>query len=136
MKTGLLFGTFDGLHEGHRAMLTEARLHASRVIASLPKDTTVLKTKGRLPMFSWNERASALQQSQLVDDIYASDDALGEYHVLTLVKPDVLLLGYDQAALAESLKNYFALHPEYTLPIIILTAHQPDRYKSSLLNNL
>ncbi len=134
MTTGLLFGTFDGLHEGHIAMLTEARTHAPRIIIALPKDTNVLAAKGHLPMFSWNERASGLQESGLVHDIYAGDDVLGEYHILDQVKPDVILLGYDQTELSLSLKQYFVLHPESTLPMITLAPHQPDRYKSSLLN--
>lgn len=135
MTTGMIFGVFDGLHDGHRAMLTEARTHANRIVVVLPSDTAIFDLKGKNARLSWKERAKALWQSELVDDVVRGDEILGTYSAIDLIKPDMILLGYDQTELATDLAAYLKSDGS-SIPLITLSAFKPDRYKSSLLNHV
>lgn len=135
MKTGLIFGAFDGLHDGHKAMLSEARTQVNRIVIVLPSDTAIFDLKGKKARFSWKERAKALWQSELVDDVVRGDEILSTYSSIDLVKPDVIFVGYDQTNLAEDLTSYLKADG-LSIPIITLSPYKPERYKSSLLNTL
>lgn len=132
MKTGLLFGAFDGLHDGHRAMLKEAREQAERIVVALPPDNVITELKGKKARFSWKERAKALWESELVDDVVRGDETLSMYSPIDSVKPDVIFVGYDQQALAEDLATYLA-NDGSTVPLVTLSPYKPERYKSSLI---
>lgn len=134
MNIGLVFGVFDGLHDGHRAMLEQARFRVDRLVAVLPSDAVVERLKARPPSRSWDKRAEELRASGLIDEVVQGDDVDGEYRILDTVKPDVILLGYDQRELRKDLERYYTLHPTPSVPLITLDPHQPERYKSSLLN--
>jgi FAD synthetase len=133
MNVGLVFGVFDGLHDGHRAMLEQARFRVDRLVAVLPSDAIVERLKARPPSRSWNKRANELRASGLVDDVIPGDDTEGEYHVLDAVKPDVILLGYDQRELRKDLERFCKDRPSAPR-LVTLEPFQPERYKSSLLN--
>jgi len=135
MTTGIIFGAFDGLHDGHRAMLAEARKHADRLVVVLPSDSTILDLKGKKARQSWKERAKSLWQSELVDDVMRGDEILGTYNSIDLVRPDMIFLGYDQTELFSDLAAYLKSDGS-NIPLITLSAYKPDRYKSSILNNV
>ena len=135
MKTGLLFGAFDGLHDGHRAMLKEAREQAERIVVALPPDTVITELKGKKARFSWKERAKALWESELVDDVIRGDESLSMYSSIDTVKPDIILVGYDQYDLAKDLASYLANDGAST-PIVTLSPYKTDRYKSSLIHSV
>lgn len=130
--TGLLFGTFDGLHDGHKAMLIEARKYAERIVVALPPDGLVAQLKGHAPRHSWQERHDALLASGLVDHVCTGDKEPGMYTVIADEAPDVILIGYDQDALHDSLKAFLATY-HLAIPIIVLSSFHPELYKSSLL---
>lgn len=134
MNVGLVFGVFDGLHNGHRAMLEQARFRVDRLVVALPSDAVVEHLKAHPPSRSWNERADELRASGLIDDVVRGDEIEGEYHVLDSVKPDVILLGYDQRELKKDLERYYTLNPTPSCRLITLEPFEPERYKSSLLN--
>lgn len=133
MKTGLLFGAFDGLHDGHRAMLKEARTHAEKIVVVLPPDPVISELKAKRARFSWKERAKALWESELVDDVVRGDDVMGTYGAIDKVHPDIIFVGYDQTELAADLSSYLAADGS-SIPVITLSPHKPERYKSSLIN--
>ncbi len=132
MKTGLLFGAFDGLHDGHRAMLKEAREHADRIVVALPPDNVITELKGKKARLSWKQRAKALWESTLVDEVVRGDESLSMYSPIDTVKPDVIFVGYDQHDLAEDLASYL-VSDGIAIPIITLSPYKPERYKSSLI---
>lgn len=132
MKTGLLFGAFDGLHDGHRAMLKEAREHADRIIVALPPENVIAELKGKHARFSWKERAKALWESKLVDDVVRGDETLGMYSAIDTKRPDVIFVGYDQRELAKDLASYLE-NDGKSIPIVTLSPYKPERYKSSLI---
>ncbi|MFA6018296.1 MAG: adenylyltransferase/cytidyltransferase family protein [Patescibacteria group bacterium] len=135
MKTGLVFGTFDGLHEGHRAMFKQARDIVDQVVVALPSDEAVLSLKGKAPKYTWKDRSSALAESRLVDEIISGDEEIGAYKVIAQINPEVVFVGYDQTVLQKDLEEFFH-HQTHSPEIITLNAYYPERYKSSLLNSL
>jgi cytidyltransferase-like protein len=136
MTTGVVFGVFDGVHEGHRAMLREAHTVVERVIAVVPSDHCVASLKGKLPKYSWAARKRALLNSHLVEDVEMGDEILGEYRVLERIKPDVVFYGYDQFRLRDDLRRHQSLLHPTTYILQALSPFHPDQYKSSLLNTL
>ena len=127
----MVFGTFDGLHEGHRDLFAQAKRHGDTLIVIVARDTTVEKVKGRKPRAEENERLAAVKMDASVSDAYLGNT--GEvYQVITDHKPDTICLGYDQQAFTAELADW--LVKQYrSIPIIRLTAFHPDKYKSSLL---
>ncbi len=134
MTTVLLFGTFDGLHEGHKMMLKAAGKYGDHVVAALAPDEVVLRLKNRPPNLSFNEREAALRASGLVDEVLGSDRKEGTYAVLEKVKPDIVVFGYDQTALALDFLRFLE-ETGKKMPTKILEAFAPERYKSSLFRN-
>ena len=134
MTTGLVFGTFDGLHEGHRAFLREVKRHCDHIVASVPSDEYVRHHKGSEPQNDYAKRSRVLIDSGLVDDVVVSDAEEGAFTVIENVKPDVILLGYDQHDLEHAIMQWFAKH-DTRIEIKKLSAHEPEVYKSSKLRN-
>lgn len=128
MTRVLVFGTFDGLHPGHRSYLEQARALGDTIVASVPDDATVLALKGRGPKHAFEQRKQALLDSGLVQEVFVSDTQQGSYNVLDRAEPDTILLGYDQIELQHDLEKQ-----QRSIPIQRAKPFQPDIYKSSLL---
>src|SRR3989344_4689818 len=107
MKKIMVFGVFDGLHEGHRAFLKEAKAQGDYLIAVLARDHIVEHLKGHLPRLNLAGRFEHLKKADHVDAVVVGDVNLGEWNVLDLHRPAVIALGYDQEALKEDLEHYF-----------------------------
>lgn len=135
MRVGLLFGTFDGLHEGHRAMLKEARQHVDKLVVSLALDEVVAELKGKAPLHPWSDRSQELAESGLIDEVIAGDRQLGMYTAISSLAPSAILVGYDQIPLVKDLRRFLA-ESSLSIPIIILKPFKPDQFKSSLLNSV
>ena len=131
-KTVLVFGTFDGLHDGHRFFLREARAHGARLVVSVAQSSVVETIKKRRPKYALAERLAALRESGLVDEAAAGDSELGHWSAVKKWKPDIIALGYDQTALAKELHAYTQRE---NLPIktITITPHKPKVFHSRLL---
>src|SRR3989344_5704942 len=90
----LVFGTFDHLHPGHRFILSEAEKRGALHVV-IARDSNVQKMKGRLPQQNETERLSTLQKAYPNADVRLGD---AEDFLVPVreVKPDLILLGYDQ----------------------------------------
>ncbi len=131
-KTVLVFGTFDGLHDGHRFLLREAKKLGDRLIASVAVDETVARFKKQPPKFPLAERMRALEEEKLVDEAVAGDTELGNWSALRKYAPDIVALGYDQTRLGEELGE-FIQKENLPITIIAIPPHEPDRLHSRLL---
>lgn len=131
MKRVLVFGTFDGLHPGHRAMLTEAATHG-HVVVCLALDSTVMRLKHHAPRRVFNDRQRELLESGLAKEVIAGDDDEGGYECLQRAKPDLIAFGYDQDALRQDFVNWQQRTRDVT-PHLVLQPYEPSTYKSSLL---
>lgn len=145
MNKVLAFGTFDGVHEGHRVMLREAKALGDYLIAAVAPDLVVKEIKGAFPRSNAAQRITALKTEHLADEVILGDGELHGWEIISRVKPDIIALGYDQDNLRVSLERHFEIsYPDIETeegfqtnpkkPIItVLKPHHPERYKSSLL---
>lgn len=107
-KKVMVFGTFDGLHYGHKVFLKEAKSFGNYLIAVLPSDNIVKRLKGRLPRLTLSERIKHLRKRGYVDATIVGDDELGSWKVIKRHRPDVIALGHDQKLIKEELKRYLS----------------------------
>lgn len=95
-KVGITFSTFDMLHAGHIAMLSEAKNHCDYLIAGLQTDPTIDRpdTKNR-PIQSIVERQIQLAACRYVDEVvvYATEQDLCD--LLLILPVDVRILGVE-----------------------------------------
>lgn len=133
MKKVLVFGTFDGLHEGHKDFLRQAKDFGDYLVVVVGRDSTVLSVKKKLPKQNENKRLEAVQKAPYVDYARLGNEGVSKYEVIKEVKPDIICLGYDQIFFVEKLADKIE---EFGLKIAIkrLAPYKPEIYKSSLLN--
>lgn len=129
----LVFGTFDGLHEGHKDFFRQAKEHGDCLVVVVGRDSTIIKTKGRPPKFNEQERLKAIQESGLVDEARLGNEGNDPYKVIEEIKPDIICLGYDQTHFIDKLDQKTQ---EMGLKIEIkrLGAYKPEIYHSSIIN--
>ncbi len=129
----MVFGVFDGIHQGHKHFLKEAKKLGDKLIAVVASDEVVRTLKGRPPMKNVHERIEHVEKEDGVDEVIVGDDELGSWDIVKKVRPDVVAVGYDQKTLKNDLENSlgeFGWH----LEIETISAHEPHKYRSSLLN--
>lgn len=132
MKRVMVFGTFDGIHEGHRAMLKEAKSLGDYLIVALAQDHMVEHLKGHLPKLNFVDRFEHLEKEDGVDKVVIGDAHIGIWGVVEKYQPDVVALGYDQSMLQKDLARHFrgsAVHPE----VRVMRSFEPEKYHSSIL---
>ncbi len=119
----LIFVTFDHFHPGHKFFIQEA-IKRGQVTVVLARDANVTTIKGRPPEQSEEERQQAIRRlfPQVITLLGDPKDFLTPVRD---VRPDLILLGYDQK-----------LPPgvmESDLPCAIerLPAYHPEEFKSS-----
>lgn len=93
-KVGIVFSTFDMLHAGHIAMLSEAKNHCDYLIAGLQTDPTIDRpdTKNR-PVQSIVERQIQLAACRYVDEVVVYQTERDLVDLLLLLPVDVRILG-------------------------------------------
>ncbi len=121
----MIFGTFDRFHPGHAFVIDEA-MKRGPVIVIVARDANVEKIKGKRPVDSEANRVQAIRKKFPTVDVRLGDPDNFLTPVQAL-KPELILLGYDQR-----------LPPGVTeamlgVPIERLPAHEPGKYKSSLM---
>ena len=121
------FGTFDGLHDGHRSYFKQLWELGDVVVIVIARDSSVKKIKGRPAQRSANERLDVVRESELVTLAVLGNEG-DFYQVIRDHKPQVIGLGYDQKANVEQLSHHF---PD--IEVVRLKPHKPEMYKSSLL---
>ncbi len=124
MKTVMIFGTFDGLHEGHRSLFRQAKKHGDFLIVVVARDTTVMLVKKRLPKYRECVRYAMLCGEEHVDKVVLGDEK-DKYAVIRAHNPDVICLGYDQEKFVQK------LYEKFPGEIVRLLPFQPEKYKSS-----
>ena len=129
----LVFGTFDGLHEGHVDFFRQAKEHGNHLVVVVGRDSTVQKTKGRLPKFNENERLNSVKESGLVDEARLGNEGNNPYKVIEEVNPNIICLGYDQIHFVDKLEQKIKA-VGLNIEVVRLRAYKPEKFKSSLLN--
>lgn len=93
-RVGITFSTFDLLHAGHIAMLSEAKRHCDYLIAALQTDPTIDRpdTKNK-PVQSIVERQIQLQAVRYVDEIVVYQTEKDLCDILLTLPLNVRILG-------------------------------------------
>lgn len=125
----MVFGVFDGLHEGHHHFLSEAIQKCDELIVVVAPDEVARILKGHSPHVSLQERIEAITAFAPHVKVVSGDSDSGSWKVLDSYTPDMVILGYDQGAIADELETR-------AIPYMYLSAHEPGRFKSSILNGV
>ena len=106
-KIGITFSTFDMLHAGHIAMLSEAKNHCDYLIAGLQTDPTIDRpdTKNK-PVQSIVERQIQLAACRYVDEVVVYQTEQDLVDLLLILPLDVRVLGVEYEG------QYFTGKPE------------------------
>jgi FAD synthetase len=120
----MVFGTFDDLHPGHRYLLSEAQKRGLLHVI-VARDSNVMRIKGRAPLQTEDVRMQNIQDHFIDAKVMLGHES-DFFARIREVKPDLILLGYDQK-----------LPPGVTeeslgVPIERLDAFEPHIHKSSL----
>jgi glycerol-3-phosphate cytidylyltransferase len=96
LKIGITFSTFDMLHAGHIAMLSEAKNHCDYLIAGLQTDPTIDRpdTKNK-PIQSIVERQIQLAATRYVDEVVIYQTEQDLIDLLLILPLDVRILGVE-----------------------------------------
>lgn len=95
-KIGITFSTFDMLHAGHVAMLSDAKNHCDYLIAGLQTDPTIDRpdTKNK-PIQSIVERQIQLASCRYVDEVVVYSTEQDLVDILLTLPIDVRVLGVE-----------------------------------------
>ena len=97
-RIGITFSTFDLLHAGHIAMLSEAKNHCDYLICGLQTDPTIDRpdTKNK-PVQSIVERQIQLAACRYVDEVVVYSTEQDLVDLLLILPVDVRILGVEYA---------------------------------------
>ncbi|MDP2664376.1 MAG: adenylyltransferase/cytidyltransferase family protein [bacterium] len=134
MKKVVVFGIFDGVHEGHRSLFSQAKEHGDELIVVVGRDSASLRWKNKKPRYSEETRRGLVSKEAGVDSAALGDEEQSSYKVLEDINPDVICLGYDQDFLEEDIKEWLSKTGK-NIPLIRLKPYQPETNHNSLKNN-
>ena len=142
MKKVLAFGTFDILHPGHTHVLQEAKKLGGHLTVIIARDATVLKVKGKKPVFAEKTRLKNLQKLNIANKVRLGNTG-DKYQVIRDEKPDIIALGYDQNFFVNDLQKVIDQRLSESTPrgggknvrIVRLKSHKPEIYKSSKIRS-
>lgn len=130
----MVFGTFDGLHEGHLNFFKQAKnfIENSFLIVSIARDDNVFRIKGYKTKFKDTERRDLVKKCNIVDKVIMAGKKDYLSHILK-ESPDIIALGYDQKAYVKELKKDLKIRG-ISIKIIRLKPFKEKIYKNHLLN--
>ncbi|MEM2849073.1 MAG: adenylyltransferase/cytidyltransferase family protein [Candidatus Bathyarchaeia archaeon] len=105
-KIVLVGGVFDVIHPGHIEFLKRAKSLAGeggKLVVLIARDSTVEKTRGKPPIIPEEARRFIVENLKPVDEAILGFKPPSIEKVLATVKPDVIVLGYDQEYLKKML---------------------------------
>ena len=98
LKIGITFSTFDLLHAGHIAMLSEAKNHCNYLIAALQTDPSIDRPENKNPpVQTIVERQIQLSTNRNVDEVVVYQTEKDLEDLLLILPVDVRILGIEYA---------------------------------------
>ena len=72
-RTVITFGTFDVFHVGHLRVLERAAELGDRLVVGVSADALNFAKKGRVPVFSQDERCEIVGSLKVVDEVFVEE---------------------------------------------------------------
>ena len=95
-KIVLAGGVFDIIHPGHINTLNDAKKLGDVLVVVVATDKTAIKMKKRKPLHSAKLRQELVSSLTMVDLCIVGDEE-DIFKTVDLVKPQIIVLGYDQS---------------------------------------
>ena len=95
-KIVLAGGVFDIIHPGHINTLNDAKKLGDVLVVVVATDKTAIKMKRRKPLHNAKLRQELVSSLIMVDLCIVGDEE-DIFKTVDLVKPQIIVLGYDQA---------------------------------------
>ena len=130
-KKVVVFGIFDGVHDGHRSLFSQAKKYGDELVVIVGRDSASLRWKNKKPRHSEETRRGLVSKEQGVDKAVLGDEEQSSYKILEDINPDVICLGYDQEALEEDIKEWLSKTGK-NISLIRLKSHHPETHHNSL----
>ena len=113
-KRIVVAGAFDIIHCGHIRFLRaiKEKFPNSELIVIIARDSTIRKLKKREPIFNEKERLEIVSAIKYVDRAvlgYEIDNK-SLFEILLTLKPNIVILGYDQQIDEKKLKEWCKKH--------------------------
>ncbi len=91
----ITFGTFDVFHVGHVRILKRAAELGNELIVGLSSDQLNFKKKGRLPVYSQNDRAEIIASLSFVTETFFEESLELKAEYIKQFNADLLVMGDD-----------------------------------------
>jgi FAD synthetase len=102
-------GVFDLIHPGHISYLKQARSYGDELVVVVACDETVRKKKHE-PITPDYMRAKIVENLKPVDRAIVGRNTGSIYDILEEVRPDIIVLGFDQSFDEKELERDLAEH--------------------------
>uniref|UniRef100_UPI00260A4B69 adenylyltransferase/cytidyltransferase family protein n=1 Tax=Oceanispirochaeta sp. TaxID=2035350 RepID=UPI00260A4B69 len=120
---------------GHEYFLQKAKEYGDRLIVVVARDSFVESFKKKSPLHDELSRLHFIQNHPLVTEACLADEQIGGFSILNRIRPDIICLGHDQQALAESIHEWMK-HSDHHYKVKHLKPYNRDKYSSTLLNKI
>jgi glycerol-3-phosphate cytidylyltransferase len=101
----ITFGTFDVFHIGHLHILERARKFGDYLIVGVSTDQLNFDKKGRLPVYTQEERCEIIRALRCVDEVFLEESLELKRQYLLEHEADVLVMGDDWAGKFDEFKD-------------------------------
>lgn len=118
----LTFGTFDVFHLGHLRLLERAREHGTHLAVGVSTDELNEAKKGRIPIYSYSERAAIVGALRCVDEVFPEESLERKRQYLMNHEADVLVMGNDWAGRFDEFRDICSVIYISRTPSISTTA--------------
>jgi glycerol-3-phosphate cytidylyltransferase len=95
MMRVITFGTFDVFHTGHLSILERASSHGNYLMVGVSTDDLNRSKKGRLPIYSQDERIRIVRALRCVDEAFFEESLEEKERYVIERRADVLVMGDD-----------------------------------------
>ncbi len=132
----MAFGSFDVLHPGHLLYLKEARKQGDMLVVVVARDKSIEMMKGSAPVFGERDRLGMVAALRIVDKAVLGNrirDKTSRFDILKKLKPGVVVLGYDQQAGENELREWILRNGLDAKVVRINKYADPSVYKSSVI---
>ncbi|MFX0090874.1 MAG: adenylyltransferase/cytidyltransferase family protein, partial [Candidatus Hodarchaeota archaeon] len=129
-----VFGTYDIIHLGHIHFLNNAKKLGgsnTELTVVIARDSSVLRLKNRNTVFPEEHRRQIVENLKAVDKAVLGNEGEDKFSIIEKIRPDMIVLGYDQWITAEELKKKLEKRFDWSIDINTLPKYEIDGLNSS-----